>query len=358
MKHPHANPTANPPARQLLALVAGVSAVHVVLLMMGSVPAVTPAQATSSFMTREIAAMAPPALSRAAARPTAAAPSPSRHPTPATPATPATPHDTRAASPALAQPPVAAETPPPTLRQIELISTSASPPSHRAPSPAAVRDAVPSHPVALLPTSRLHYEVEATYHGLALAGRAELQWRHDSSAYEARLEVGAPMLPTRVQTSSGRVSPEGLEPERFTERLRSERATHFERDKGKITFSSNRPDAELLAGTQDRLSVVLQLAAMVGGAPSRHPRGTSIAIPTAGTGECDTWIFTVEGDEALELPGGAVRAVKLQRVPRKEYDVKVELWLAPRLDYAPVRVRLTNPNGDSVDQRWSSTDKG
>ena len=43
---------------------------------------------------------------------------------------------------------------------------------------------------------------------------------------------------------------------------------------------------------------------------------------------------------------------------RKEYDQVVELWLAPRMDYAPVRLRLTNPNGDTVDQRWSSTDKG
>jgi len=27
------------------------------------------------------------------------------------------------------------------------------------------------------------------------------------------------------------------------------------------------------------------------------------------------------------------------------------------MDYAPVRLRLTQPNGDWVDQQWSSTDK-
>jgi hypothetical protein len=66
----------------------------------------------------------------------------------------------------------------------------------------------------------------------------------------------------------------------------------------------------------------------------------------------------VEGLEDLQLPGGPVEAIKLQRNPRKEFDQKVELWLAPRMDYAPVRLRLTSPNGDSVDQRWSSTDRG
>jgi hypothetical protein len=38
--------------------------------------------------------------------------------------------------------------------------------------------------------------------------------------------------------------------------------------------------------------------------------------------------------------------------------VKVELWLAPGAAYAPVRLRLTQPNGDWVDQQWSSTDRG
>ena len=51
-------------------------------------------------------------------------------------------------------------------------------------------------------------------------------------------------------------------------------------------------------------------------------------------------------------------AVRLTRAPRKEYDVKVELWLAPGAAYAPVRLRLTQPNGDWVDQQWSSTDRG
>jgi hypothetical protein len=28
------------------------------------------------------------------------------------------------------------------------------------------------------------------------------------------------------------------------------------------------------------------------------------------------------------------------------------------MDYVPVRLRLTQPNGDSVDQQWSFTDRG
>jgi hypothetical protein len=114
----------------------------------------------------------------------------------------------------------------------------------------------------------------------------------------------------------------------------------------------------LLPGAQDRLSVLLQLGAMVAGAPAKFPPGTSVTVQTAGTREAEPWVFTVEGQEELRLPGGTVGALKLTRAPRREYDVKVELWLAPGMDYVPVRLRLTQPNGDSVDQQWSSTDRG
>jgi hypothetical protein len=97
---------------------------------------------------------------------------------------------------------------------------------------------------------------------------------------------------------------------------------------------------------------------LIGGQPGQYPPGTQITVPTASTRDSETWFFDVLAEEDLVLPGGAVRALKLQRRPRKEFDQKIELWLAPRMDYAPVRLRLTNPNGDTVDQRWSSTDRG
>jgi len=161
-----------------------------------------------------------------------------------------------------------------------------------------------------------------------------------------------------VQRSTGRIAPEGLVPGYFSDKWRGEQATHFDRDQGRVVFSNNRPDAPLADGMQDRLSALVQLAALLAAQPARFPPGTQLAIPTASTREADTWVFSVEGEEDLVLPGGTVRAVKLQRLPRREYDQKLELWLAPRMDYAPVRLRLTNPNGDTVDNRWSSTDKG
>ncbi len=224
-------------------------------------------------------------------------------------------------------------------------------------TPAAAASTQPTPRFSIPASIRLHYQVTATARQIRLQGEGELLWHHDGTSYDARLEVSSPLLPRRIQHSTGLITAEGLAPLRFSDKARSEEAAHFLRDQGKVSFSSNRPDAALVAGTQDRLSVMLQLGAMVGGAPAAFPAGTVISIPTAGTREAEPWLFTVEGEETLELPGGKVAALKLIRNPRREFDQTVELWLAPGMDYVPVRLRLTQANGDWVDQQWSSTDR-
>ena len=44
------------------------------------------------------------------------------------------------------------------------------------------------------------------------------------------------------------------------------------------------------------------------------------------------------------------------RNPRQAYDQKVEVWLAPQLGYLPARIRITETNGDSIDQQWSASE--
>ncbi|WP_077563546.1 DUF3108 domain-containing protein [Polaromonas sp. C04] len=209
-------------------------------------------------------------------------------------------------------------------------------------------------------SARLHYDVRAQARGLSLDALGELLWRHDDGAYEARLDLTLPLLGTRSQTSVGRITPEGLAPTRFSDKARSELAAHFERATGgvggKIIFSANTPEAPLLPGAQDRLSVFLQLGAMLAGAPDQYPSGTTISLQIVGPRDADTWLFTVGDMEQLRLPIGELGAIKLTRNPRREFDSKVEMWLAPSMGYLPVRIRLTQANGDRFDQRLRASD--
>jgi hypothetical protein len=199
----------------------------------------------------------------------------------------------------------------------------------------------------------IKYRVESNK--FPFSASAQLLWQQDGENYEARLELSA-FGQTRVQTSRGQVTPEGLAPIRFSDKYRSEVAAHFDREKGKVTFSANTPDVPLLAGAQDRLSILVQLAAMIAGDPAHYPQATTITIQTIGPRDADTWLFTVDKEETLALPGGELATLKLMRNPREEFDQKVELWLAPTLGYLPVRIRITEPNGDFVDQKWLATE--
>jgi len=120
--------------------------------------------------------------------------------------------------------------------------------------------------------------------------------------------------------------------------------------------SANTPDAPLLAGAQDRLSVLLQLGALVATEPERYTPGTTLTLPTVGARDADLWLFTFESVETLVLPGCTLPAQKLVRLPRKPYDQTVEVWLAAQLGYLPARIRITEANGDAIDQQWQASD--
>jgi hypothetical protein len=238
-------------------------------------------------------------------------------------------------------------------------STQEAPPSliDSPPAPAPATPQAQAMAVAIPAPVRLLYAVTGQSRGRAYAADGQLAWRHDGSEYEARLAYSTASAATRALQSSGRITAEGLAPQRFSERGRGEQAAHFQRDSGTLLFSNNAPPQPLLPGAQDRLSVLLQLAAMLAAAPAKFPAGSAIAVQTVGTRDAQPWLFTVEGDEALDLPGGRVATLKLVRLPRGDYDIRVELWLGTAMDYVPVRIRLTQANGDFVDQQWTSTDR-
>ena len=201
---------------------------------------------------------------------------------------------------------------------------------------------------------QLSYSVEGQSKGLNYSATGSLDWRNEGSTYSARMEIRLFLLGSRVQTSQGQLVATGLQPERFGDKTRSERAAHFDRSQNRIRFSNNAPDAELLPGAQDRLSVFLQLAGLLNSRPEAYAAGQSIDIPVAGTSGSEIWRFQVQDLTSVDLLAGSVIARHLVREPRQPRDTRVDIWLAPSLGHLPVRIRLTQDNGDVVDQRLSN----
>lgn len=205
-----------------------------------------------------------------------------------------------------------------------------------------------------LPASvKLVYQVDSNQFPFRM--RAELLWQQLKPGYQARLSFSAFGL-TRRQTSQGKIDAYGLAPERFVNTFRNEESAHFNREQGVVRFSANTPEVALQPGAQDRLSVTLQLAALVASAPQRFTPGTTLRMQTVSHRDADVWQFRFGAMEALDLPGGTLQALKLERLPRQAEDQQLEIWLAPGLAYMPVRIRLTETNGDYADQKWLATE--
>lgn len=357
------------PAVPLALLTAAVAAVH--LLALRALPtALTPgddaAPRAQPLLTRRIEA--PPAPTTATAPAPAARPRPAQRPQPR-PA-PAPVAEAADSGPKEALPSV--ETSSDATNSVATTAPQAVPPALPASAPAApatVADAAPPAPPAppppaeppaaaqpayaarVPPPVRLLYDVSGQARQLPYSARGELLWRHDGQRYTARLEVSAFLMGARVQTSEGDLGEHGLAPRRFGDKSRNEQAAHFDRDGGRIRFSANTPEAALLPGAQDRLSLLLQLGALLAAEPSRWRPGTSLTLQTASAREAEPWRVRVGERETLSLPAGSIEAVHLVREPRREYDARVEVWIAPALDHLPVRIRLTQANGDFVDQQ-------
>ena len=345
-----ARTTAAPPLRPLLVLTGAVLLAHVLLLQ--AAPAqwgmqAEPPSTLRPLITRSIE-IKPPS-------PATAAPAP---PAPVRRAAPLRPRSQSNTPPALAtQAPDA----------IESIANSSPEPAVISPAPPvqepAAEPSAPAAPVAAalaltVPGStRLNYSMTGRSKNMDYHALAQLDWRQDGSAYETRMVVSAFGLGARSMASSGRITGDGLAPTRFLDKSRSERAAHFESDKGKITFSANTPDVPWRPGAQDRVSVFVQLASLLAGDPAKYPTGSSVSLYTAGPTGADTWTFVVETEEKLYLPAGEFSAVKLIRKPQRDYDQTVEVWLAPALGWLPARTRITQQNGDFVDQQLRSTEK-
>lgn len=346
------------PVKRLMALGIAVLVAHIVILQGTSMALNLNASPVSRpFTTRtiELAPEAPQAAIASTPAPAAAAPRKKRPLPPAADPAPvqASNTETAPADPAqVATDSIASIAP--ASPDPELAPPESGP--EPVPPPPPPPQAPPPAPYTVPGSLRIKYNISGEIKSLPYWARAELLWLQDGDTYDARLEVGAFLLGSRVQTSAGRITANGLEPRRFSDKVRSEVAAHFERDKGKVIFSANTPDVALLSGAQDQLSIFVQLGAMIAGRPAQYPPGTTIAMQAVGARDADTWAFTIGGHEQLNLPGGELAALKLTRPPRQAYDLKVELWLAPQMGYLPVRIRLTQDNGDFIDQQWRTSD--
>ena len=230
------------------------------------------------------------------------------------------------------------------------VADAASAPDGEATPPTPTGGEVPVYATRMPAAATLNYDLRRG----GIGGQGTLEWRPGAEGYEMSIEGQVFGISVLSWRSRGGFDAAGLAPQRFVDsrRGRDVRAANFQRDAGKITFSGTDIEYPLVGGAQDRLSWMLQLAAVLEADPARRAAGEKVSMFVAGArGDGDVWTFSVVGEEELRLPGLLVpRALALRREPRKPFDTQVEVWLDPARQHLPARLRLTQlPGGDSTE---------
>lgn len=211
-------------------------------------------------------------------------------------------------------------------------------------------------PTRVPPSETLQYRVTKG----VLSGSGQLQWQVEGGRYRLSLDARVPMFGTIFsQSSRGGFDRAGLAPERHTEKRlrRSEQALSFVREGGetKLAFSSRTETVPLQTGTQDRVSWMAQLPALLQGSPEPLRPGWQRRMHVADVqGEVQDWLFIV-----VEVPpAGQGGLVKLIREPEGRFETRAEVWVDPQRHYWPVRVRLSEGRSDPLELIAQPADDG
>lgn len=244
-------------------------------------------------------------------------------------------------------PPVPVPVPEPTPPVLAAASEpvpEAAPAPVEAPASAAVAAAEPFEWPA---STKLSYVLTGNYRG-EVNGNAQVEWIRQGERYQINLDVAvgpsfAPLISRRM-TSDGQLTPQGLRPQRYDEDTKvlfreRRRVTVLFQGAEVVLASGKREPAD--AGVQDTASQFVQLTWLFLTQREQFEPGRVVEMPLALPRKLYRWRYEVIADETLNTPMGPLQTWHLK--PQREAgggDLTAEVWIAPRLQYLPVRLRI------------------
>ena len=279
-----------------------------------------------------------------AAVPAASAPAPTLPPVEAPPDLPPVVEALPVATPTAVAEPVASEP----------VATVAPAQEPAAAAPAAA----PGPAFEWPPSTRLTYALSGNYRG-EINGNARVQWVRQGPRYQVHLDIligpsFAPLISRRM-TSDGELGEGGLVPRRYDEATRlpfqQPRRVSLQFTPEQITLA-NGTQIPTLPGVQDAASQFVQLTWLFTTRPELLRPGGTVALPLALPRRVGTWVFDVLASERVTTPIGDIDTFHLkprlgERRPGNE--LSAEVWLAPSLQYLPVRIRIQQDADTFVD---------
>jgi Protein of unknown function (DUF3108) len=187
----------------------------------------------------------------------------------------------------------------------------------------------------------------------------EIDWIVDGNNYRLYINIPYAFVGPFVFESSGTVDSYGIAPilywaQRGTKPPRYSRFDRNEDGQGQMFFSE-KPEftPQILPGTQDRFSLMFQLASLLNGDSKIDEAGFIRQIPVVDYNTLEMWSFKSYGETTSEdipsLGKSVNRHYALMQRENDPFKRQVDIWLAKDLEWLPGRIRSQESNGRVVE---------
>ncbi len=213
--------------------------------------------------------------------------------------------------------------------------------------------------------TRINLKVSGYFRG-KVTGNGQVTWQRQEERYQAQVAMSFG-IGGFTMTSQGAVTDEGLNPSIFEEKVMGRiRSARFEPDT--ITTGSGKriPRAGLNQGLgtgtfQDSASQFVELAWRFATGRASLAQGQTVTYWLGRPEGLYQYVFDISGPHPMDLPKlGTVNTWHLvpRRIPRLSKDaIYGEIWVAPSLQYLPVKIRMRNDTGMTIDMLVDSIEQ-
>jgi len=187
----------------------------------------------------------------------------------------------------------------------------------------------------------------------------EINWTTDGTSYRLYINIPYAFVGPFVFESRGTVDAYGLAPSIYWSQrgTRTPRYSRFDRNEkgGGQMYFSEKPEftPEIVPGTQDRFSLMFQVASLLNGDNKIDDAGTIRSIPVVDYNTLEMWQFKSYGEAVTEeipsLGKTTARHYALMQREKDPYKRQVDIWLAKDIDWLPGRIRSQESNGRVLD---------
>ena len=184
---------------------------------------------------------------------------------------------------------------------------------------------------------------------------AEIDWVTEGNSYRLYVNIPYAFVGPFVFESRGTVDGYGIAPIIYWSQrgTRTPRYSRFDRDEkgGGQMYFSEKPEftPAIVPGTQDRFSLMFQLASLLNGNNKIDDSGSIRSIPVVDYNTLENWQFKSYGEafnEDIPSLGKTVnRHYALMQRENDPYKRQVDIWLAKDLEWLPGKIRSLESNG-------------